>query len=304
MPFSYLTNTSKRVHFWYLLSSALLAFYVYKKTKHSNSFLTYLFHKKVWLSKSAWIDYALVFLNAFLKISLILPYLVFGVYLAIQCDMFLQEQFGRAKITLNLTQTIVLYTITLTIVNDFASFLLHYLMHKISFLWEFHKIHHSATSLNPFTQYRIHPVELILVNIRNILCFGLITGVFGYFTAYEIKKMTIVGVNALSFFFLFWGANLRHSHVKLSYFPWLEYLLISPVQHQIHHSDNEAHFNKNMGAKLAIWDWMFGTLVRSQSVKKLQFGLGKKDNKNYDSVWKNVYMPFVNIWRMVFEKNK
>ena len=48
-----------------------------------------------------------------------------------------------------------------------------------------------------------------------------------------------------------------------------EYLLISPYQHQIHHSDNPKHFNKNMGSKLAIWDWMFGTLVLSKSASKM-----------------------------------
>ena len=65
---------------------------------------------------------------------------------------------------------------------------------------------------------------------------------------------------------MFFGANLRHSHVKLKYPSFLEYIFISPHQHQIHHSDNPIHFNKNMGSKLAIWDWLLGTLVLSLSL--------------------------------------
>ena len=90
-------------------------------------------------------------------------------------------------------------------------------MHKLPFLWEFHKIHHSATSLNPLTQYRIHPFELIINNIRSILIFGLVTGLFDYLSAHQIDKLVFLGVNVFHFIFLLLGANLRHSHVKLKY---------------------------------------------------------------------------------------
>ena len=52
-----------------------------------------------------------------------------------------------------------------------------------------------------------------------------------------------------------------------------------------------------MGAKLAIWDWMFGTLVRSEEIKKVKFGLGLKDDENYDTLTKNLYKPFSNLWQ-------
>jgi sterol desaturase/sphingolipid hydroxylase (fatty acid hydroxylase superfamily) len=107
--------------------------------------------------------------------------------------------------------------------------------------------------------------------------------------------MKLIGANVLSFAFLLFGSNLRHSHIPLKYFGWLEYVFISPFQHQIHHSSAERHFNKNLGSKLAIWDWMFGTLIRSDSVDDIDFGIGKMEEKNYDSLWKNLSMPFQNI---------
>ena len=210
-------------------------------------------------------------------------------------ENFLIKHLGYSSVRLSKIETLIYYTLALTIINDFLSYLSHLLFHKVSFLWEFHKTHHSATTLNPITQYRLHPVELLFNNIKFIFIFGLLTGVFEYLSGGVVQKIMFMGVNLLSFFFLIWGANLRHSHVKLTYYNFLEYIFISPFQHQIHHSDNPKHFNKNLGSKLAIWDWIFGTLQRSKSVKKINFGLGKLENDSYDSFLKNMINPFNNF---------
>ena len=298
LALSYFIDTEKRIHILYLFSSLLLAFFIYKKTKIKGSFWKYIFNKRIWLSTSALIDYGLFIFNSFLKILLLAPYVVFGLYIAFYTNEMLLQGFGFPQSSLNVTLTIILYTITLTIINDFSVFIVHYLLHKVPILWEFHKIHHSATTLNPFTQYRIHPIELIINNIRSIVVFGLITGLFDYLSAHQINKLVFLGVNVFSFIFLLFGANLRHSHVKLRYPKIIEYLLISPYQHQIHHSDNPKHFNKNMGSKLAIWDWMFGTLVLSKSASKIKFGIGK-ETKKYNSLLSNLWNPFKNILQII-----
>jgi len=291
LSLSYFVNTNKRIHVLYLLTSIILAFYVYKKSSIKSSFIKYLFPKKIWLSKSAFVDYSLFCFNSLVKIVLIGPYIIFGFYIAFYTDEFLTVTFGFPKESIGITETLVFYTIVLTVLNDLFSYLIHLCMHKLPFLWEFHKIHHSATSLNPLTQYRIHPFELIINNIRSILIFGLVTGLFDYLSAHQIDKLVFLGVNVFHFIFLLLGANLRHSHVKLKYPKFLEYILISPFQHQIHHSNNPKHFSKNMGSKFAIWDWMLGTLVLSKSVGRISFGV-EKDNSKFDSLLKNLLSPF------------
>ncbi|MGB2129270.1 MAG: sterol desaturase family protein [Flavicella sp.] len=301
----YLLSTTKRTHYIYLISSLVLAYYVYFKSKQKNkSFLQYIFAKKVWWSRSAFVDYTFIFFNSFIKILLIGPFLIYGLLLAYYTNEYMAQWFGFSNLNLSSTETIIYYTIVLTLISDFLTFLVHYACHKVRFLWEFHKIHHSATSMNPFTQYRLHPVELILNNVKSIIVFGLVTGLFDYLSNQQVDKWTYLGVNAFSLLFYTWGANLRHSHVKLRFFNFLEYIFISPLQHQVHHSDNPKHFDKNMGSRLAIWDWMFGTLVRSNQTDKLVFGLGEKDNKNYNSFFKNLSMPFVNIYRLILRKRK
>ncbi len=296
---SYFTNGSKRLHVVYLLSSLMLAFYVFKQAKVKYSFFKYIFSKHVWTGKSAVVDYSFIFFNSILKVALIGPYLVSGLYIAFYCSDYLTMYFGIPEHFLSSSQTLVLFTIAITITQDFFSYVVHYLMHKVSFLWEFHKIHHSATRLNPITQYRIHPIELIINNIKGVFVFGVLTGIFDYISNSAVKPIEFISVNILSFIFLFWGSNLRHSHVKLKYFTFLEKIFISPFQHQIHHSSNPAHFNKNMGAKLAIWDWMFNTILLSKSITNLKFGLGKSENKIYDSFAKNLYQPFLQIMKRI-----
>ena len=302
LSFSYLTNPGKRTYFVYILSSVALAYYVYYKTKPKTSFLQFLVPKKVWFTKSALVDFWFVIFNSFFKIIVIGPYLIAGLYIAFYVDEFLVKQFGEASFSLNKTQTLIFYTITLTILNDFFTYVIHLAMHKIPFLWEFHKIHHSATQLNPFTQYRIHPIELIINNAKGVIVFGFLTGIFDFYSNHQVDKLMFLGVNVFGFIFMFLGANLRHSHIKLTYPAFIEKIFISPFQHQIHHSNNPIHFDKNMGSKLAIWDWLFGTLVLSKATKQIAFGLGEED-PHFTSFWKNLSTPFKNILNKLFKAN-
>ncbi len=75
------------------------------------------------------------------------------------------------------------------------------------------------------------------------------------------------------------GSNLRHSHIKLSYPRFVEKILISPYQHQIHHS--KLHNNRNYGGFLAIWDLIFGSLTYSKQVKFITLGIEKAEMKNF-----------------------
>ena len=81
------------------------------------------------------------------------------------------------------------------------------------------------------------------------------------------------GVNLTIVFFHVTGSNLRHSHININYWPWLERLLMSPAQDQLHHSVAEEHYDKSFGAGLSIWDWMFGSMHLSEPDRELTYGL-------------------------------
>ena len=284
----------KRTSIVYFLPSIFLAFYVYKKLKIKDGFGKYFFSKNVWMGKSARVDYFIILFNAAIKIVIITPMLFVGLWLQMGVNDFLIGSIGKVETEFFPTLLVIGYTVCVWIFNDLGTYLIHLLFHKVPFLWEFHKIHHSATTMTPFTLYRIHPVEIIINNLKRLIVYGLVTGVFYYLASGEVGTITFVGVNIFTFAFMFFGANLRHSHVKLTFPSWLENIFISPFQHQIHHSDDPKHFNKNLGSHLAIWDKLFGTLVKSKETEKVTFGLGK-ENPNYTGFWKSLWRPFRNL---------
>jgi sterol desaturase/sphingolipid hydroxylase (fatty acid hydroxylase superfamily) len=161
---------------------------------------------------------------------------------------------------------------TTFIVDDFSRFFTHYLFHKMPFLWKLHKVHHSATVLTPITLHRSHPVESVIMFFRNIITYALMTALFIYLYRSNISGYEILGVNAIGITFNFALSNLRHSPVPIS-FGKFEKIFISPLQHQLHHSSNKAHYNKNYGICLSLWDQLFKSFLSSKNQEIDEFGL-------------------------------
>lgn len=251
---------------------------------------------KLWLHPSAKLDYYYFILSYIIKIALIFPIVISAKTIAFKINKYLYLEYGFNQInSISYESTVILYTVCLFVFSDFTRYWLHRFLHTIPFLWEFHKVHHSAKVLNPLTFYRIHPIENILFGFRYSLVIGFVTGIFIYFFGSKIGLYEVLGANIFIFVFSLIGANLRHSHIPLSYFKFLEKWLISPKQHQIHHSTK--HFDKNFGGYLAIWDRVFGTLKLSSEVRVLKFGLRKEQMDSYNSLNKLLFFPFINILR-------
>ena len=188
--------------------------------------------------------------------------------------------------------------------DDLSKYFVHRCMHRWQFLWAFHKVHHSAETMTPITVYRVHPVESIIYGLRGSIVIGAVIGIFAYcFGIDNFSLATLLGVNLFSFIFNVAGANLRHSHIEIAYWPWLEKIFISPAQHQLHHSIENKHFNKNYGAMLAVWDWLFGSLHFSETGEKLKFGLRPTEASATNIV--QIYLrPFIDVYRLLKNSGK
>ncbi|MGB5794073.1 sterol desaturase family protein [Poseidonibacter sp.] len=289
----YMINPSKRTYWVYIISSIIIGMiFLYFNKNHRKIN----FSSKLWLHPSARLDYSYFLLSYFIKITMIFPIVISAKSIAFSINKFLYLEYGFNQTSnLSYETIVVLYTITLFLVSDFTRYWLHRFLHTIPFLWEFHKVHHSAKVLNPLTFYRVHPIENILFGFRYSLSIGLVTGVFIYFFGSKIGIYEILGANIFIFVFSLFGSNLRHSHIPLAYFKVLENFFISPKQHQIHHS--KKHFNKNFGGYLAIWDKLFGTLKYSCDVKVLKFGLRREQMNQYQTLFSLITTPFLNIFK-------
>ncbi len=166
----------------------------------------------------------------------------------------------------------VLYTAVLFVVWDASRFLLHLAMHRIPALWALHAVHHSAEVLTPLTLHRIHPFERALYALRDVLVTGILAGAFFHVFRGQVAPVTIAGIHALSFLANAAGANLRHSHVFVS-FGALDRWLLSPAAHQLHHARAAGPRAPNLGTWLTVWDRLAGTYVRPRGDAPPPFGL-------------------------------
>jgi len=289
-------NPQKRVFFGYLLSAGVIAivWLVCRKGHSLPAALRTLFSKQSWWTASARIDYATMVLNA-LMMSVITPRLIGQSAVAILVFELLHELLNGRPVLLSAPGWVIAgsFTLTLFIVDDFARFFVHRLLHRVSFLWAFHKVHHGATSLNPMTVFRTHPVEGILFVLRGALVQGTCVAVFFFFFGSQVSLFTVLGAGLFNFAFNALGSNLRHSHISIGFWKPLELIFISPAQHQIHHSKSAHHHDKNFGVALAIWDVLFGSHCYSQPDEKLEFGLLGDDEQNTQNLARIYLQPFV-----------
>jgi sterol desaturase/sphingolipid hydroxylase (fatty acid hydroxylase superfamily) len=171
------------------------------------------------------------------------------------------------------TGGLILFTLVVAIADDFGYWVWHYLAHKVPFLWAFHKVHHSAEVLTPLVAGRVHPVETMLLPVFRTAAASVVAAPALYFFVGEPHLVTVFGLTLLAAAFGAAGAQLFHAHVPISWGSRLNRVFVSPATHQIHHSIERRHWDKNMGAYLAVWDWMFGTLYLPEPGQKITYGV-------------------------------
>ena len=154
----------------------------------------------------------------------------------------------------------VIYWMALLLAEDFLYYWLHRFDHEVRLFWAVHVTHHSSEHLNFSVGFRSSVFEPLYR--------------FVYFL-----PLPLLGFQPLDIVFMYsatqiWG-TLVHTEVigKLGF---LEYVLVTPSHHRVHHASNVKYLDKNMGMFLIIWDRMFGTFQEELSAKDyepIQYGL-------------------------------
>jgi sterol desaturase/sphingolipid hydroxylase (fatty acid hydroxylase superfamily) len=201
----------------------------------------------------------------------------------------------RSKIGLNDFTSRSIATLCLFLAYELAFWVDHYLSHRIAFLWEFHKVHHTAEVLSPLTNFRMHPVDSILFHNLLSLFVGTTAGALRYLQFAD--PFVVDGANIIIVAFFFLTIHLQHSHVWIATTGWLGRVILSPAHHQIHHSDNPIHFDKNFGGCLSFWDWVFGTLhMPERRRERLSFGIATRAHSHHTAVG-SLLVPFADAWK-------
>ena len=147
----------------------------------------------------------------------------------------------------------ILITILSMLAYDFATYVMHRMMHHNPLLWRIHAFHHSAKTLTFFTTFRQHPLEPVLLALARSTAVGLCLALFHCFFSAGAQVITIMGLGA-GFFLYMLTVNLHHSPVAVRYPAMMRKILISPHTHHLHHSLDRQRDNKNYGVIFSVWD--------------------------------------------------
>jgi sterol desaturase/sphingolipid hydroxylase (fatty acid hydroxylase superfamily) len=127
----------------------------------------------------------------------------------------------------------------------------HLLRHKVKLLWVFHEVHHSQREMNPFTLFRVHPVDYLMSEVIAVLPALL-------FEQYLGVALSYLAISRLH-------DALNHANLKTN-LGWLRFIFVTPQSHRVHHSVDPAYHDMNVGVTLCVWDRLFGTHAPSDFV--------------------------------------
>lgn len=236
--------------------------------------LTHLQHRKAYTLKDTAANIYLMLLNAGIDLGFRVVYMV-----------ILNYFYVHALITI---QGAILYWFALLILEDLLYYWLHRFDHEIRLFWAVHVTHHSSQKFNFTVGFRssvFQPLYRFLYFIPLAL--------FGF------RPLDILFIYAVT---QIWGIFV---HTELIHkMGWLEYFMVTPSHHRVHHGSNPKYLDKNMGMFLIIWDKLFGTFqpeLPTANYQPIAYGLTKNiENPGPLSI---VFHEWKQIWTDMTQKN-
>ncbi len=193
--------------------------------------------------KDFWMDGFYMFFNFF-----IFSIIISGFYKVIEV-FFSDLGISMKSATLIAISDLPMWTQLLIffVILDFVQWFTHVLLHKYSFLWRFHKIHHSVKEMGFAAHLRYHWMENIFYKPLKTIGIMILGG-------FEPEQAYIVHFAAIAI------GHLNHANIKITWGP-LKYILNNPVMHLYHHSYTlpKGAFGVNFGISLSLWDYIFKT---------------------------------------------
>lgn len=151
--------------------------------------------------------------------------------------------------------------IGLLVMDLISAYWIHYIQHKIKWMWKFHLIHHTDTWVDTTTANRHHPGESVFRASFTLLAV-VVTG----------APMWLVFLyQSLSAGF----SQFNHANIR---FPRgldraLSWFIVSPNMHKVHHHNRQPLTDTNYGNIFSIWDRLFGTFVYVDDINTLEYGI-------------------------------
>lgn len=162
---------------------------------------------------------------------------------------------------------------------DFASYWNHRLNHKINYFWNLHIIHHSSEEFNLGCALR-QSISSFLGYAALFLIPAVLIG---------IPYKVIAVLTPLHLFAQFWYHTKHIGKLGI-----LEYIIVTPSQHRVHHAINKEYIDKNLAAIFCAWDRIFGTFQEELDDVPAVYGVLKPVK-----TWNPILINFIHLWNLM-----
>lgn len=142
-----------------------------------------------------------------------------------------------------------------------GAYLVHWTEHKVKWMWKFHLVHHSDTTVDVTTGLRHHPGETVFRIMFTILAVMVIGAPMWIVMFYQ----------SLSVLF----AHLSHANINMprALDRALSLVFITPLMHKVHHHYTQPLTDTNYGNIFSFWDRLFGTFAQVDDTTELIYGI-------------------------------
>ncbi|MCS6821064.1 MAG: sterol desaturase family protein [Microscillaceae bacterium] len=221
-------------------------------------------------------------LNIFFTFTTVIINLGFAFWIVQVSDWAKMNQFGLLYIFALPTWLFML--LGLMVLDLIGAYLIHWLEHKVWFMWQFHIVHHTDNYVDVTTANRHHPGESVLRALFTLLAV-LLTGA---------PMWLVMLYQTLSVAF----SQFNHANIKLPerIDKLLSWVIVSPNMHKVHHHYKQPYTDSNYGNIFAIWDRLFGTFRYMPVNEPLVYGLdthyNKKEQSDLTTLLKSPFQPY------------
>ena len=177
------------------------------------------------------------------------------------------------------------------VLHDLWFYWAHRIEHRVGFLWEFHKLHHSDPVMNCSTFGRDHFLQAVWIAVFPAFTLGLLFDI-GAAQAGEAGACSTLAVTLLSMFY--------HSAIRVR-LPWLDRVIVTPQVHRIHHSADPAHHDRNFADVFPLMDILFGTYHRPARDAFNATGLGSAGDR-HATIWQAQAGPVRKALRLALRR--
>lgn len=145
-------------------------------------------------------------------------------------------------------QPLWLQFLVFLVLKDFLEWGVHNLLHRVPWLWQVHKLHHSIEDMDWIGNFRFHWLEIAVYQCLTYLPLMML----------DVDPRIILWIAIVATLI----GHLNHSNLDITWGP-LRYLINSPRMHIWHHAKawpEQRRYGANFAILLSCWDWIFGTV--------------------------------------------